>query len=84
MFPLSPRLAIVGSFEGYGNGFELNEESVAMFNGAPISGSTRQVYARDLNFHYALNPGELPRKASHLIRDARFHKRSASREGGDH
>jgi hypothetical protein len=72
MFPLSCRVAMIGAFEIEDRTLELTEDGVAGFNGAAIAMATRQVYARDHNFRYSLNPNEPARKASRLIDDPQF------------
>ena len=75
LFPVCPRLAVVGAFEiREGDTIEVDENAVAAFNGAQIAYAERQVYARDRNFTYALRPNEPPRKASRLIDDKGFRK----------
>jgi hypothetical protein len=41
-------------------------------NGGVIALAEAQVYARDQNFHYAMQPDEPLQKASRLITDKRF------------
>lgn len=75
LFPVCTRLAVVGAFEiREGETIEVDENAVAAFNGAQIAYAERQVYARDRNFTYALQPNEPPRKASRLIDDPGFRK----------
>jgi hypothetical protein len=79
-FPICTRLALIGAFELKEAVIDVPESSVAAFNGAQIAYAERQVYARDHNFKYAMQPGEEPRKASRLIDDKRFRKGRASEE----
>jgi hypothetical protein len=73
--PVAARLAVVGAFElKPGTVIEIGEAGVAGLNGAQVAYSVRQVYARDQNFRYALQPDEPPREASRLIEDRRFRK----------
>jgi hypothetical protein len=75
VFPICSRLAMVGSFEIQEDEIVAPENLVASVNGAIIQFSERHVYARDYNFHYALEWGEAPRKASKLISDIRLRGR---------
>jgi hypothetical protein len=85
LFPISPRLAIVGAFEIENTTVEIGDDMVALFNGAAVASAQRQVYARDHNFRYSFRHGEEPRKASRLLRDNRFLrvKADARTEGDD-
>jgi hypothetical protein len=76
-FPVSTRLAAVGTFELQEGTIEVPSYAVASLNGAQIAYAHRQVYARDHNFIYALDAGERPRKASKLIDDRRFRRPAA-------
>ena len=71
LFPLSQYLAIVGAFELPDAQKELSDEWVAISNGKLAMFATRQLYARDLAFHYQF-PKMETRKASRLIDDVRF------------
>jgi hypothetical protein len=79
VFPLSTRLAMLGAFEvdieTDKDVFHANEIFVAEINGTTIAHSRRQVYARDLNFHYTARQGTEPKKAQKLSRDPLFHTR---------
>jgi hypothetical protein len=81
MVPLSSRLAMVGAFEIENGSREISEEGVGGFNGAAVVSAMRHVYARDRNFLYGLDTKEACRKASRLIDDQRFVRRSAKEEG---
>ena len=72
VFPLSPRIALLGAFEIADSVHEINEAMVAGVNACTINFATRQVYARDLNFHYQFPDGQPVKKASRLIDDSRF------------
>jgi hypothetical protein len=75
IFPISTRFAVAGAFElKPGSVIELGETNVARINGAQVAYSQRQVYSRDWNFKYALQPNEQPHKASKLNDDQRFRK----------
>lgn len=71
-FTISPRLALLGAFELKNGDIDVSEESVAGVNGGVIALAEAQVYARDQNFHYAMQPNEPLQKASRLITDKRF------------
>jgi Protein of unknown function (DUF4238) len=71
-FTISPRLALVGAFELKNGDVDVSEESVAGVNGGVIALAEAQVYARDQNFHYAMQPDEPLRRASRLITDKCF------------
>ena len=72
LFPLSPKLALVGAFETSDGEAEIEEDMVAIFNGTVATFAERQVYARDYHFHYAFREGEPYRKASKLVSDPKF------------
>ena len=72
LFPISNRLALMGAFKIKDQTLDINDDMVASINGAILSTCSRQVYARDLHFHYKLEPNEQPRKASRLIADQRL------------
>jgi hypothetical protein len=71
-FTISPRLALVGAFELKNGDVDVSEESVAGVNGGVFALAEAQVYTRDQNFHYAMQPAEPLQKASRLITDKRF------------
>jgi hypothetical protein len=79
-FPVSTRLAAVGAFELQEGTIDVPSHAVASLNGAQIAYASRQVYARDHNFIYALDKGG-PRKASKLIDDRRFRRPAATTVG---
>jgi hypothetical protein len=54
VFPVSPRIAAIGAFEIEDGTYSADDAMVASINGTIIAFAERQVYARDLNFHYAL------------------------------
>ncbi len=72
LFPISPRLAVVGSFETENDESEIADQMVAEFNGAVAAYAERQVYSQDHHFRYSFKEGSEPRKASRLIRDPDF------------
>ena len=73
-FPISTGLAVIGAFELEELEIDINENGVAGLNGAQVAYAERQVYARDHNFTYSLQPNEGPRKASKLMCDKRFRR----------
>jgi hypothetical protein len=79
VFPLSPRLAVVGAFELQDGEHEASADLVAEMNGTIIAFAERQVYARDQNFTYSFEAGEAAHKASRLINDQRFLRPHAAR-----
>jgi hypothetical protein len=64
----------VGAFEIEGGEQEANEITVAGMNDAQVVYAEGQVYSRDHNFTYSMQPNEAPRKASRVIDDKRFRK----------
>ena len=87
LFPVCTRLAVIGAFEHEEAVIDVPDSAVAGFNGAQVAYAERQVYARDYNFRYSMQPSEMPRKASRLIDDKRFRKehrrRSKSNKSGE-
>jgi len=81
VFPIFPRFAAIGAFELQGGDFDADEALVASINGTIIAFAERQVYARDLNFHYRLREAEPARKASRLISDPNFLRPGALASG---
>ncbi|SHH23719.1 hypothetical protein SAMN05443248_4166 [Bradyrhizobium erythrophlei] len=63
---------MVGSFELKNDEVDVSEASVASVNGAIVLTAEAQVYARDHNFHYAMQLDEPLRKASKLLSDHCF------------
>jgi hypothetical protein len=57
----------VGAFELKNGEVDVSEEGVAGINGGVIALAEAQVYARDQNFHYAMQSDEPLQKASRLI-----------------
>ena len=74
VFPICSRLAMVGAFEIENDEIDASEQLVAEVNGAVIEFAERRVYARDCNFRYALESGEIPKEASRLIGDIRLRR----------
>ncbi|GJL86116.1 MAG: hypothetical protein DHS20C02_18910 [Micavibrio sp.] len=67
LFSVSNTLAVVGTFEEDEMEIDASSELIAKFNGAIISCSKRQVYARDDGFMYAFDDMVTPRKGDTLI-----------------
>jgi hypothetical protein len=63
---------MVGAFEIDDGEAEIDEDMVASFNGIVAAFAERQVYARDYHFHYTFQEDEPARKASRLITDPKF------------
>jgi hypothetical protein len=72
LFPISPKLAVVGAFEIDDGEIEIDEDMVAGFNGTVAAFAERQVYARDYHFRYTFQEDEPSRKAAKLITDPKF------------
>jgi hypothetical protein len=79
IFPLSPNLAVIGSFEEEDAALDAPDDTVAAINGIVIGFAERQVYARDGNFKYKLRADDVPRKASKLMSDPAFLRRHSRR-----
>ncbi|MDB5603420.1 MAG: hypothetical protein JWP25_320 [Bradyrhizobium sp.] len=58
IFPISPQLALRGSFEGGENVVEADTSTVAGINSQLISNAHNQVYAQDALFKYKRGPSE--------------------------
>jgi Protein of unknown function (DUF4238) len=67
LFPVSNTLAVIGRFEEDEQEIEASSDLIARFNGAIISQSKRQVYARDDSFMYTFDDMENPKKGDTLI-----------------
>ena len=72
LFPLSPEIAVVGTFEKRHIDFTVSPLHVAAFNGATISNARRQVYCRDRMAHYVLDDQDDPKPCLQLLSDTRF------------
>jgi hypothetical protein len=83
LFPISPRLSVVGAFELEEGHADATPLMVAEMNGTIALFAERQVYARDMTFTYSFGEGISPRKASKLVKDRTFlrsQRRSPSRD----
>ncbi len=67
LFPVSNTLAVIGTFEEEEQEIDASLDFIARFNGAIISRSKRQVYARDNNFMYLFDDMKEPQKGNTLI-----------------
>ncbi len=83
VFPVSPRLAVIGAFEIKDDEGDVSDEAVASINGAAIATAQRQVYSRDHNFMYLMQYNEQARKASKLINDPAFIRQSTDSKSED-
>jgi hypothetical protein len=72
IFPLSPKLAVVGAFELENGEADVDEETVASANGTIILNAQRQVYAGREDFQYQIDQNQKPQPGSDLIADERF------------
>lgn len=72
LFPISPRLAVIGAYELENAEADFTEEEVASSNGTIALFAQRQVYAPTMNFRYQIDQSQPPRGASLLIDDERF------------
>ena len=72
LFPISPKLAVVGAFELDNGEADIDEEDVASANGAIILNAQRQVYAGRVDFQYQIDQNNQPRPGSHLFNDEQF------------
>ena len=72
VFPVSNRMALVGTFEGKDETINVNAETVASVNGAMVSYCDRQIYAPDPDFIYVRQNGETPRRGSSVLNDVQF------------
>jgi hypothetical protein len=61
LFPLSPSLALIGTFEGDDEVIDATGSQIADFNFAMIENARRQIYARGLDFLYRLEDDAPPR-----------------------
>lgn len=72
IFPLSPKLAIRGRFDGEENVVQADKETVAGINSLLISNCHNQVYGRDALFSYKRGPEEAVGSGAHLFEDRVF------------
>jgi hypothetical protein len=71
-FPLTPRLAIVGTLEGENGSATFTDGEVALVNGTTVLNAQRQVYASRGDFRYQIDLSQLARPASDLVTDEQF------------
>ncbi|MCW2358842.1 MULTISPECIES: DUF4238 domain-containing protein [Bradyrhizobium] len=72
IFPLSSKLALMGSFEGQENTVEADVFTVGSMNSIIISNARRQVYSQDYNFSYMRPFPEEIGSGATLNQDATF------------
>jgi hypothetical protein len=72
LFPLTPKLAVVGAFELENGEATFTDEQVASTNGTTILNAQRQVYASRGDFRYQIDQTQPPRAASNLVTDECF------------
>lgn len=73
MFPLSSRLAWIGTFEGdHPAVVDSSREHVEVFNDAVLHSARRQVYGCDGDCTYRPAPGGRVRRLRELLQDSRF------------
>jgi hypothetical protein len=72
LFPISPKLAVVGAYEIEDGVYEFDEEDVASFNGTIALHAQRQVYAPTMYFAYQIDQSKPPKKALDLLKDEQF------------
>jgi hypothetical protein len=71
-FPITPKLAVVGTFEGEDGRSQFTDNEVAAANGVTALNAQRQVYAERGDFRYRIDSTQPPRAASELLNDERF------------
>ena len=71
-FPLTPRLAVVGSLKGESGVATFTDDEVSTANGTTVLNAQRQVYANRGDFRYQIDKTQAPRAASDLVTDKRF------------
>jgi hypothetical protein len=72
IFPLSPKLALRGRFDGEENVTKADKETVATINSLLISNCHNQVYGRDALFSYKCGPKDKIGSGAHLDTDKVF------------
>lgn len=81
VFPLSTDIALMGSFEGNEDMFEVDIFTVGRINSVIISNAAKQVYAHDYSFNYLRPFPEEIGSGATLVQDERFLAAGKSREG---
>ena len=76
VFPLSNKIAAVGTFEGKDETTTVDSHTVARLNGAMVAYCDRQIYAPDTDFAYIRAHGEEPRRGPSVLNDIHFVKNS--------
>lgn len=72
VFPLSPKIALLGAFDALDGTLAISDEHVAAINSAVAAHAEWQVYARDAHFHFVSEHEDGIRKASKLLDDPLF------------
>ena len=72
LFPISSELAWIGTFEHPVRTVDISEDTVRDINGTILTSSYRQIYGRDGDCGYRLQPGDKPRRICELPKDTRF------------
>lgn len=72
LFPISPGLAWLGSFEREARVVDIGEDRVQAFNATVISFAERQVYGRDGDCEYRVGPAGRVKRLRELPNDQRF------------
>lgn len=72
LFPISPSLAWLGSFEGEARVLDIGEDRVQAFNATVIAFAERQVYGRDGDCEYRAGTTGRVRRLRDLPSDKRF------------
>ena len=72
VFPVSNRLALVGTFEGKDESINVDADTVASVNGALVAYCDRQVYAPSPDFTYSRQNNEQPRQGASVLNDIHF------------
>jgi hypothetical protein len=80
LFPICPQMAMVGAFELQDGEVEVDESTVARFNGTVALYAQRHAYSRDHHFKYLIGDGDEPRKASRLASDQQWLRREEDEE----
>ena len=76
VFPISNELAMIGAFEAEEAAYDADTELIAEINGAVMTHSLRQVYARDQDFTYILGHNRRIMTGDELLLDqATLHRK---------
>lgn len=72
LFPVSPKLAVVGAYELEEGKMDFTAEQVASANGTTILNAQRQVYSKGHDFTYQIDQQKGPKVGTNLILDEQF------------